>query len=71
MNNERNNAVEVGRILVIILTIILSIFSFIIIIVAVATPKWQVVYLSKLHQEHYHGLWLDCLQNSRYPQGIQ
>lgn len=63
MNDVKNNMLVIGRIIAIIFTLLLSIFSFIITIVALATSKWQIVYLSEFQSMHYHGLWLDCTQN--------
>ena len=34
-------------------------------VTAILTPSWQTVYLADLKQLHFHGLWMDCIEDFR------
>lgn len=57
------------RIFAIGLTFLLLMISVITGAIALLTPQWQTVYIYEFHNEHYHGLWLDCIIGKKHVQG--
>lgn len=64
------DVVSVGRIVMVVLTILCGLLALLLTCIAVATPNWQNVYLREIQSEHFHGLWLDCILR-RYSQSKQ
>uniref|UniRef100_A0AC35U691 Clc-like protein n=1 Tax=Rhabditophanes sp. KR3021 TaxID=114890 RepID=A0AC35U691_9BILA len=52
------------RLVLAVITSALTALSIILIIFAIFTPAWQIVYLTDLKVTHEHGLLLDCFTNS-------
>ena len=55
------SALSVGRIVVVALAALFTLASMVLMMVGIATPSWQTVYLTDLGQEHYHGLWVRAI----------
>lgn len=63
-----SDVISVSRLFLIVVTLLLCISSLVLTFLAVATPNWQIVYLTELQSEHFHGLWIDCVSR-KFAQG--